>query len=364
MQQKDDAKKTPPSDPTDDSRKTAPPEHALPSLTVPSLGLFLVTIAAGLSFFVYVLWPEISQGPDGKLAWAKSVRVFGTAEAPISLSSEARLILLVMLAGALGSYVHAATSFVTYVGNRTLRASWTWWYLLRPVIGMVLALIFYFVIRGGLLSAGAAASEVSPFGIAAVAALVGMFSKQATDKLQEVFDNLFRTKAGEGDDQRRDKLTSRISVTEKMIPANKITALTIPDGKSSKDIKMLDLYNNYGGVVTRLPILDHRGAVLHVIHQSLVYKFICAQSVAGSKSGTAVDLAGLTLEDFLGSPGMRELVTQSIAFVSEHATLDEARTAMDKVQKCQDVFVTEHGSSEEAIKGWLTNVDVGRLSKG
>jgi hypothetical protein len=269
-----------------------------------------------------------------------------------------------MLAGAFGSYVHAATSFVTYVGNRTLRASWTWWYLLRPVLGMVLAVIFYFVVRGGLLSAGAAASEVSPFGIAAVAGLVGMFSKQATDKLQEVFDNLFRTKAGEGDDQRRDKLTGGMSVTEKMIPLNKMTALTIAEGKSAKDVKILDLYNNYGGMVTRLPILDHRGAVLHVIHQSLIYKFISAQTVDGSKSGTAINLVNLTLEDFLSSPGMGELVTQSIAFVSEHATLDETKTAMEKVQKSQDVFVTERGRREEPIKGWLTNVDIGRLSKG
>jgi len=191
-----------------------------------------------------------------------------------------------------------------------------------------------------------------------------MFSKQATDKLQEVFDNLFRTRTGEGDDQRRDKLTGGISVTEKMIPTNKITSVTVPDDKSAKDVKLLDLYHNYAGIVTRLPILDHKGAVQHVIHQSLLYKFICAQSVAGSKSGTAVDLAGLTLEDFLRSPGMGELVTQSIAFVSEHATLDEARSAMEKVQKCQDVFVTEHGDRTEAIKGWLTNVDVGRLSKG
>jgi hypothetical protein len=348
----------------DDAKKTASSDQTLPSGTVLFLGLFLVTIAVGLNFFLYVLWPEINPGEDGKLVWSTSVRVFGTSEAPIFLSSEPRLILIVMLAGAFGSYVHAATSFVTYVGNRTLRASWTWWYLLRPVLGMVLAVIFYFVVRGGLLSAGAAASEVSPFGIAAVAGLVGMFSKQATDKLQEVFDNLFRTKAGEGDDQRRDKLTGGMSVTEKMIPLNKMTALTIAEGKSAKDVKILDLYNNYGGMVTRLPILDHRGAVLHVIHQSLIYKFISAQTVDGSKSGTAINLANLTLEDFLSSPGMGELVTQSIAFVSEHATLDETKTAMEKVQKSQDVFVTERGRREEPIKGWLTNVDIGRLSKG
>jgi hypothetical protein len=116
---------------------------------------------------------------------------------------EVKLILLVMVTGALGSYVHAATSFADFVGNRQLARSWVWWYVLRPFIGVGLALIFYFVVRGGLLSVKADATDVSLFGIIAVAGLAGMFSKQATDKLSEVFDTLFKTQKGE---QRKDKL--------------------------------------------------------------------------------------------------------------------------------------------------------------
>jgi hypothetical protein len=107
-----------------------------------------------------------------------------------------------MVVGALGSYIHSATSFADYVGNRRLNRSWVWYYILRTFIGMSVALLFYFVIRGGLLSAGAGADAVSVFGIAAVSGLVGLFSKQATDKLGEVFNTLFRT-----EDQRGDKLT-------------------------------------------------------------------------------------------------------------------------------------------------------------
>jgi hypothetical protein len=98
---------------------------------------------------------------------------------------------------------------VDYLGNGTLVASWVWWYLLRPFIGMVLALLFYFVFRGGFITVGVqndAASLLNPFGIAALAALVGMFSKTATDKLQEVFTTLFRPAPGAGDATRRDKL--------------------------------------------------------------------------------------------------------------------------------------------------------------
>jgi hypothetical protein len=51
----------------------------------------------------------------------------------------------------------------------------------------------YFAARGGLVSGNAGATDLSPFGIGALAGLAGMFSKQATDKLREVFENLFKT---------------------------------------------------------------------------------------------------------------------------------------------------------------------------
>jgi hypothetical protein len=130
---------------------------------------------------------------------------------------EVRLLLLVLLAGAIGSYIHASSSFVDYLGNRTLISSWVWWYLLRPFIGMMLALLFYFVFRGGFITAGvnqggeAAASFINPFGIAAMAGLVGMFSKVAADKLNEVFLTMFAPKAGQGDAKRGDKLSAGIS---------------------------------------------------------------------------------------------------------------------------------------------------------
>jgi hypothetical protein len=151
---------------------------------------------------------------------------------------ETRLILLVLLAGAIGSYVHAASSLVDYLGNRTMISSWVWWYLLRPFIGMMLALIFYFGFRGGFITAGVnpggegAASFINPFGIAAMAGLVGMFSKVAADKLNEVFLTLFRPASGQGDAKRGDKLAESVtpsigSLGPNTGPASGGTAVTI-----------------------------------------------------------------------------------------------------------------------------------------
>jgi len=132
----------------------------------------------------------------------------------VPTSFDERLILLVIVAGMLGSFVHGATSLADYLGNNNFDRNWTWFYVLRPAIGMALALVFYFVIRGGFLTTTGGAKDINPYGIAALAGLVGMFSKQATDKLSEVFSTLFRAAPGEGDAKRKGALKPKpITVT-------------------------------------------------------------------------------------------------------------------------------------------------------
>ncbi len=107
------------------------------------------------------------------------------------MSSELEVILVVMLSAALGSYVHGATSFVNFTGTRTIVASWRWWYFLRPFIGMALVLGFYFAIRAGFFALSAETKSFNIVGFAATAFLAGMFTRQAAEKLAQLFDNLF-----------------------------------------------------------------------------------------------------------------------------------------------------------------------------
>ena len=153
--------------------------------------------------------------PDGSAAPATSraivpeiipISFFGRGRGCLQTTFDERLLLLVIVAGILGAFVHGATSLADYIGNNNFNRSWTWFYLLRPAIGMSLALVFYFVIRGGFLSTTGGAADINPYGIAALAGLVGMFSKQATDKLSEVFGTLFRAAPGEGDAKRKGSL--------------------------------------------------------------------------------------------------------------------------------------------------------------
>ncbi len=122
--------------------------------------------------------------------------------------------------------MHGSTSLADYIGNDRFSRSWTWFYLLRPVIGMALALVFYFVIRGGFLTTSGGAKDINPYGIAALAGMVGMFSKQATDKLGEVFGTLFRSAAGQGDDQREDPLKPKTGPAIEKIDPTQVDAGT------------------------------------------------------------------------------------------------------------------------------------------
>ena len=128
----------------------------------------------------------------------------------LQVSVNDRLMLISIVMGVIGSMIHVLTSFADFVGNRRLAKSWVPWYMVRPVIGSGLALFFYVIFRGGLLT-GNDTSNVNPFGIAALGGLAGMFSKQATDKLSEVFSTMFNVSADGGDAQRGGKLDSTAS---------------------------------------------------------------------------------------------------------------------------------------------------------
>jgi hypothetical protein len=141
-------------------------------------------INVGLLYTFVSIWPAGTPVPSDE-----QLSLFGL---PFNFSIERRYLLIVVLSGALGSYVHLATSFSDYVGNRKLVSSWFWWYALRPFIGTTLAVMTYFVVRGGLILPNGSAGDLSPYGVAAMAGMAGMFSKH-TDKLREVFENLFRT---------------------------------------------------------------------------------------------------------------------------------------------------------------------------
>jgi len=170
--------------------------------TVPklALGILLLVLGAGFLYLLVTLWPAVEaakKGEDGTLTWFWN---------SWTVTADTTLLLLVAIVSALGSYVHVTVSFSDFAGNRQLVTSWMWWYVLRVFVGSSLAVLFYFAIRGGFFSSTSDTGQVNVYGIAALSGLVGLFSKQATDKLREIFDTAFRTQEGYGDDVRSDSM--------------------------------------------------------------------------------------------------------------------------------------------------------------
>jgi hypothetical protein len=178
--------------------------EVMPRGQVLGFGIYFIVLNLALLYILLKIWPGIVPSRTEPLSAADSRVSFLWGDVLVfDLPIEKRYLLMVAVVGALGSYIHGATSFATYVGNRQYKSSWDWWYLLRPFIGTALAVIIYFLVRGGLIAGNSGGENLSPYGVAAIAGMAGMFSKQATDKLEEVFENLFRTQE---QPPRRDKL--------------------------------------------------------------------------------------------------------------------------------------------------------------
>jgi hypothetical protein len=102
---------------------------------------------------------------------------------------EKNLIIVNTLFGILGGSTYGLASITTWIGNNKYERSWTLWYVSRPIIGGALALIFYFLLRAGLV--GGFPINVGDFGFAAISIIIGLLTTTAMKKLRDVFDVLF-----------------------------------------------------------------------------------------------------------------------------------------------------------------------------
>lgn len=186
------------------------------ALQITLMGAGLMCLALVLAAALVDLWPQsYPKFPAAGAVGDPGVQcLVGWCPGP-----DARLLVMVMVAGALGSFVHVAKSFGDFVGNDRFMASWIWWYLLKPCIGMALALMLYLLVRAVLVavSAGGDPASVNLYGLMAMATLVGIASKQGTDKFAEVLDALLRTRRG-GDARRKDPLENPVALISEAQP--------------------------------------------------------------------------------------------------------------------------------------------------
>lgn len=149
--------------------------------------IFAITSIAGVLFG---LWLHGKPESDS-FEWVNTGMGIHVVEALIS-----------MTAAGVGSCVTTILGYLSHASvKKDFDSAYVPWYVARPLMGVLLGLVFYFVVRGGLVLLMAPGGEgemqenLDPWGIAALGALVGLFSKNAIEKLREIFDTLFRTEA-------------------------------------------------------------------------------------------------------------------------------------------------------------------------
>lgn len=227
---------------------TPPGQKPMGAIWIALVAIYLVFVSIVVLYGLLKLWPHPtpsgeprddssqvastatpgaspSPSANGRNALPDPERIYfigGRYQADIY--AETRLLLIVMLAGGLGSLMHSLRSLYWYTGNREMVWSWVAFYMLLPFTGAILSTIFYFVVRGGFFSPQASFENTSPFGFAALSALVGLFSPQATLKLKEVAETIF-TKPGAGADAKTQEALST-SVTTKPPAISVITPVS------------------------------------------------------------------------------------------------------------------------------------------
>jgi hypothetical protein len=114
------------------------------------------------------------------------------------------MVLLVIVLATLGGQIRCLKSMWWYVGNRELKKSWVPMYLLSPLVGSMLGLVFYLLVRGGILALGGEMETPSEVGLAGASALVGMFSDEASMKFKTLAQAIF-SNAEKGKDSEPEK---------------------------------------------------------------------------------------------------------------------------------------------------------------
>jgi len=236
-----------------------------------SLVIYLLIVGVGASVLIAANFPEQK---DTHIAFPQGGRmhVLPLGE-PASIAQG--LIWLAMLAGVAGSFLHAAQSLSSYIGNGTFKSSWAAWYFLRPWIGAVLGFAIYFALRTGLVGG---VDSVNPYGVVAIGFLGGWFSKTTTDKLQEVFETLFKTDA---DKERKDKLKPLRPVIDAVVPT--------PVPAAQQEIAVRG--SNF-----------QEGAQVVIEHTPLATIFVSNVELRGSLAGFARPAAGTQRDVFVKNP--------------------------------------------------------------
>jgi len=179
------------------------------------------------------------------------------------------------------------------------------------------------------------------------------FSKEnfdaANKNTQEVIDKIAQPKD-----------LTKVTAGEAMIPLKDISFLQLknPKVRTEDNIdegKLIKLLGAYLTARNRLPILTWEKHPKHIVHRSLIDRFITEKMINEEKSPN-----NLTLEELVESEDFK-LKVNAFVTVKESDHLEYVRIAMDNARAdsggvlVSDAFVTQEGGANSPVLGWITN---------
>jgi hypothetical protein len=167
----------------------------------------------------------------------------------------------------------------------------------------------------------------------------------ATDSVERVADRLTGV----------ERLRS-LPVTTKMRPLANIRLLRITREQAG-DTKLSYLLDQFANV-ERMVIVDRQNVMIYLVYRALADKFLSRFATPPSEALPAgvASAADLTLAHLLAeNDDWKWMCTSCFGFVAASATMADAKAAMDAIDRCSDVFVTQNGRADEPLLGWITD---------
>lgn len=155
---------------------------------------FLARIIAGIFVFIY---------PIGFIVWLFFILFSNSFSGDSNVTTiqlgQFNEVLLVILAGGVGSSVYAIRAYLKHLCEEAdFQRRYIPWYIFRSIQGALLAFIFYLILKGGILiltiNNQSGSTDLNLWSLTGFCALVGLFSKYAIEKLRQVFLITFATK--------------------------------------------------------------------------------------------------------------------------------------------------------------------------
>jgi CBS domain-containing protein len=151
-----------------------------------------------------------------------------------------------------------------------------------------------------------------------------------------------------------------ITVEEAMMKLESMNYFILKETEDK--IKIKDLLVKFSQF-NRLPVFSEKLRLIYIIHKSVVNQFI-SECAMGKHPDIKKELEKLTLQDLNSIETNLTQIKEGFVTVSPEDNLAIAKKKMESNKKalCSDVFVTENGTTDSKVIGWITNLIINEKS--